>query len=159
MGHYVNSCPIRWKVLTVITSGENVQIFFLVRQDFTYLEEIVVSKILGFLDLQCGFSQWYWKHQTWIFDCFLIRSLLKFWRKLEGNSTEQFKTLFQVTVSYLAGGKGSGIFEDPNPVQSRQRMNPPGGKTSDIFGSPVPASPVRAHPNKPKVFVLLWKWV
>uniref|UniRef100_K7F618 Jupiter microtubule associated homolog 2 n=1 Tax=Pelodiscus sinensis TaxID=13735 RepID=K7F618_PELSI len=52
------------------------------------------------------------------------------------------------------GGKGSGIFEDPNPIQSRQRMNPPGGKTSDIFGSPVPTSPVRAHPNKPKVFVM-----
>lgn len=34
-------------------------------------------------------------------------------------------------------------------------MNPPGGKTSDIFGSPVSTSVVRAHPNKPKVFVLL----
>lgn len=55
----------------------------------------------------------------------------------------------------LAGGKESGIFEDSSSAQPRPRMNPPGGKTSDIFGSPVPTSVVRAHPNKPKVFVLL----
>lgn len=62
--------------------------------------------------------------------------------------------LLQVTYSYnnLAGGKESGIFEEPSPLQARQRTNPPGGKTSDIFGSPVPANVVRAHPNKPKVF-------
>ncbi|NXL63382.1 JUPI2 protein, partial [Chordeiles acutipennis] len=53
------------------------------------------------------------------------------------------------------GGKESGIFEDSSSAQPRPRMNPPGGKTSDIFGSPVSASVVRAHPNKPKVFVLL----
>jgi len=55
----------------------------------------------------------------------------------------------------LAGGKESGIFEDSSSTQPRPRMNPPGGKTSDIFGSPVSTSVVRAHPNKPKVFVLL----
>ncbi|KFQ68762.1 Hematological and neurological expressed 1-like, partial [Phaethon lepturus] len=53
------------------------------------------------------------------------------------------------------GGKESGIFEDSSSAQPRPRMNPPGGKTSDIFGSPVSTSVVRAHPNKPKVFVLL----
>uniref|UniRef100_A0A8C3UVS0 Jupiter microtubule associated homolog 2 n=1 Tax=Catharus ustulatus TaxID=91951 RepID=A0A8C3UVS0_CATUS len=53
------------------------------------------------------------------------------------------------------GGKESGIFEDSSSAQPRPRMNPPGGKTSDIFGSPVSPSIVRAHPNKPKVFVLL----
>lgn len=50
-----------------------------------------------------------------------------------------------------AGGKASGIFEEPSPVQARQRLNPPGGKTSDIFGSPVTATSPLAHPNKPKV--------
>uniref|UniRef100_A0A8C0A122 Jupiter microtubule associated homolog 2 n=1 Tax=Anas zonorhyncha TaxID=75864 RepID=A0A8C0A122_9AVES len=52
------------------------------------------------------------------------------------------------------GGKESGIFEDSGTAQPRPRMNPPGGKTSDIFGSPVSTNVVRAHPNKPKVFVL-----
>ena len=50
-----------------------------------------------------------------------------------------------------AGGKGSGIFDESMPVQTRQRLNPPGGKTSDIFGSPVTAASPLAHPNKPKV--------
>lgn len=49
------------------------------------------------------------------------------------------------------GGKGSGIFDESTPVQTRQRLNPPGGKTSDIFGSPVTATAPSAHPNKPKV--------
>ncbi|CAN8192327.1 unnamed protein product [Coccothraustes coccothraustes] len=53
------------------------------------------------------------------------------------------------------GGKESGIFEDSSSAQPRPRLNPPGGKTSDIFGSPVSPNIVRAHPNKPKVFVLL----
>uniref|UniRef100_A0A8C0A1S3 Jupiter microtubule associated homolog 2 n=1 Tax=Anas zonorhyncha TaxID=75864 RepID=A0A8C0A1S3_9AVES len=53
------------------------------------------------------------------------------------------------------GGKESGIFEDSGTAQPRPRMNPPGGKTSDIFGSPVSTNVVRAHPNKPKVFVML----
>uniref|UniRef100_A0A8B9W4Q1 Jupiter microtubule associated homolog 2 n=1 Tax=Anas zonorhyncha TaxID=75864 RepID=A0A8B9W4Q1_9AVES len=51
------------------------------------------------------------------------------------------------------GGKESGIFEDSGTAQPRPRMNPPGGKTSDIFGSPVSTNVVRAHPNKPKVFL------
>ncbi|NXS40523.1 JUPI2 protein, partial [Balaeniceps rex] len=49
-------------------------------------------------------------------------------------------------------GKSSHLLQHDWP---RPRMNPPGGKTSDIFGSPVSTSVVRAHPNKPKVFVLL----
>lgn len=54
-----------------------------------------------------------------------------------------------------AGGKGSGIFDESMPVQTRQRLNPPGGKTSDIFGSPVTAASPLAHPNKAKDHVLL----
>ncbi|XP_054570563.1 jupiter microtubule associated homolog 2 isoform X2 [Eptesicus fuscus] len=54
-----------------------------------------------------------------------------------------------------SGGKGSGIFEESMPVHTRQRLNPPGGKTSDIFGSPVTAALPLAHPNKPKDHVLL----
>ncbi|XP_015315704.1 jupiter microtubule associated homolog 2 isoform X1 [Bos indicus] len=53
------------------------------------------------------------------------------------------------------GGKGSGIFDESGPVQTRPRLNPPGGKTSDIFGSPVAAASPTAHPNKPKDHVLL----
>ena len=53
---------------------------------------------------------------------------------------------------FSAGGKGSGIFDESTPVQTRQRLNPPGGKTSDIFGSPVAATSPMAHPNKPKVW-------
>ncbi|KAF7243062.1 hypothetical protein EYD10_10736 [Varanus komodoensis] len=50
----------------------------------------------------------------------------------------------------LSGGKESGIFEGNKPNPSRQLTNPPGGKTSNIFGSPQPASTTKAHPNKPK---------
>lgn len=48
------------------------------------------------------------------------------------------------------GGKGSGIFESPVPQQPPQRLNPPGGKTSNIFGSPMTIAAPLAHPNKPK---------
>nr|XP_012599025.1 hematological and neurological expressed 1-like protein [Microcebus murinus] len=54
-----------------------------------------------------------------------------------------------------AGGKGSGIFDESAPVQTRQHLNPPGGKTSDIFGSPITATSRLAHPNKPKDHVFL----
>ncbi|KAH0631864.1 hypothetical protein JD844_019747, partial [Phrynosoma platyrhinos] len=47
-------------------------------------------------------------------------------------------------------GKDSGIFEDHKPNPSHQLANPPGGKTSDIFGSAQPSCTVKAHPNKPK---------
>ncbi|KAG8506340.1 Jupiter microtubule associated-2 [Galemys pyrenaicus] len=53
------------------------------------------------------------------------------------------------------GGKGSGIFEDSTPLQTRQRLNPPGGKTSDIFGAPVAATAPLAHPNKPKDHIFM----
>ncbi|KAF7471263.1 Hypothetical predicted protein [Marmota monax] len=59
------------------------------------------------------------------------------------------------SVIVSAGGKGSGIFDESTPVQTRQRLNPPGGKTSDIFGSPVTATSPLAHPNKPKDHVFL----
>uniref|UniRef100_A0A8C5VXH0 Jupiter microtubule associated homolog 2 n=1 Tax=Microcebus murinus TaxID=30608 RepID=A0A8C5VXH0_MICMU len=52
-------------------------------------------------------------------------------------------------------GKGSGIFDESAPVQTRQHLNPPGGKTSDIFGSPITATSRLAHPNKPKDHVFL----
>ncbi|VFV31270.1 hematological and neurological [Lynx pardinus] len=58
-------------------------------------------------------------------------------------------------VIVSTGGKGSGIFDESTPVQTRQRLNPPGGKTSDIFGSPVAATSPSAHPNKPKDHVFL----
>lgn len=58
----------------------------------------------------------------------------------------------QCSVIISAGGKGSGIFDESTPVQTRQHLNPPGGKTSDIFGSPVTATSRLAHPNKPKVW-------
>ena len=54
------------------------------------------------------------------------------------------------TLLVSAGGKGSGIFDESGPMQTRPRLNPPGGKTSDIFGSPVAAASPTAHPNKPK---------
>lgn len=57
------------------------------------------------------------------------------------------------TLLVSAGGKGSGIFDESGPVQTRPRLNPPGGKTSDIFGSPVAAASPTAHPNKPKVWM------
>ncbi|KAJ8793478.1 hypothetical protein J1605_019312 [Eschrichtius robustus] len=47
-------------------------------------------------------------------------------------------------------GKGSGIFDESTPVQTRQRLNPAGGKTSDIFGSPVAAASPMAHPTNPR---------
>lgn len=56
------------------------------------------------------------------------------------------------SVIVSTGGKGSGIFDESTPVHTRQRLNPPGGKTSDIFGSPVSATLPVAHPNKPKVW-------
>ncbi|KAK7801922.1 hypothetical protein U0070_005909 [Myodes glareolus] len=63
--------------------------------------------------------------------------------------------LVHCAVTVSTGGKGSGIFDASTPVQTRQRLNPPGGKTSDIFGSPVTATAPLAHPNKPKDHVLL----
>lgn len=48
------------------------------------------------------------------------------------------------------GGKTSGIFRDPDPVQSSVRHNPPGGKGSDIFGDAQMTTSPKAHPNKPK---------
>ncbi|XP_049988514.1 jupiter microtubule associated homolog 2-like, partial [Alexandromys fortis] len=67
--------------------------------------------------------------------------------------TEEPKNITKRTIT--AGGKGSGIFDASTPVQTRQRLNPPGGKTSDIFGSPVTATTPLEHPNKPKDHVLL----
>ena len=65
--------------------------------------------------------------------------------------TEEPKNITKQTIP--AGGKGSGIFNASTPVQTRQRVNPPGWKTSDIFGSPVTATAPLA--NKPKDHVLL----
>ncbi|XP_073350976.1 jupiter microtubule associated homolog 2 [Pagrus major] len=51
------------------------------------------------------------------------------------------------------GGRTSGIFGEPAPPTQAQRTMPPGGLTSDIFGSAESApgqSPSRGHPNKPK---------
>ncbi|XP_010743394.3 jupiter microtubule associated homolog 2 [Larimichthys crocea] len=51
------------------------------------------------------------------------------------------------------GGKSSGIFGEPEPPAQPQRLNPPGGQTSNIFGAAESApvqSPNRSHPNKPK---------
>ncbi|XP_039980070.1 jupiter microtubule associated homolog 2 [Xiphias gladius] len=51
------------------------------------------------------------------------------------------------------GGKSSGIFGDPEPPAQPQRPIPPGGSTSNIFGTAEIApvqSPNRSHPNKPK---------
>uniref|UniRef100_A0AAQ4P9F1 Jupiter microtubule associated homolog 2 n=1 Tax=Gasterosteus aculeatus aculeatus TaxID=481459 RepID=A0AAQ4P9F1_GASAC len=51
------------------------------------------------------------------------------------------------------GGKSSGIFGDPEPQTRQQRHKPPGGQTSNIFGAAesAPAQTVnRMHPNKPK---------
>ncbi|XP_054615486.1 jupiter microtubule associated homolog 2 [Dunckerocampus dactyliophorus] len=51
------------------------------------------------------------------------------------------------------GGKSSGIFGEPQPPVQPQRPVPPGGPTSNIFGSAENAalqSPSRSHPNKPK---------
>nr|XP_057904329.1 jupiter microtubule associated homolog 2 [Doryrhamphus excisus] len=51
------------------------------------------------------------------------------------------------------GGKSSGIFGEPESPVQPQRPAPPGGPTSNIFGSggnAVLQSPSRSHPNKPK---------
>ncbi|OCT61653.1 hypothetical protein XELAEV_18047682mg [Xenopus laevis] len=54
------------------------------------------------------------------------------------------------TNGLKAGGKPSGIFQEPSPVQAAPRANLPGGKGSGIFGNgKLPTSP-KAHPNKPK---------
>lgn len=71
--------------------------------------------------------------------------------KVEGG-TRQLSWVSHCYVIVSTGGKGSGIFDESTPVQTRQRLNPPGGKTSDIFGSPVAATSPLAHPNKPKVW-------
>uniref|UniRef100_UPI0037E93921 jupiter microtubule associated homolog 2 n=1 Tax=Semicossyphus pulcher TaxID=241346 RepID=UPI0037E93921 len=51
------------------------------------------------------------------------------------------------------GGKSSGIFGEPVAPAQPQRPVPPGGPTSNIFGAAERApvlSPSRGHPNKPK---------
>lgn len=51
------------------------------------------------------------------------------------------------------GGKTSGIFGEPYAPLQPQKPIPPGGPTSNIFGSGDTApvqSPSRGHPNKPK---------
>ncbi|KAM5151955.1 jupiter microtubule associated homolog 2 isoform 2-T2 [Mantella aurantiaca] len=48
------------------------------------------------------------------------------------------------------GGKTSGIFQGPGPVQATSKQNPPGGKASDIFGDAQLTTSPKAHPNKPK---------
>lgn len=51
------------------------------------------------------------------------------------------------------GGKSSGIFGEPEPAAQPQRPIPPGGHTSNIFGAGESApvqSQNRSHPNKPK---------
>uniref|UniRef100_H2S9N6 Jupiter microtubule associated homolog 2 n=1 Tax=Takifugu rubripes TaxID=31033 RepID=H2S9N6_TAKRU len=56
------------------------------------------------------------------------------------------------------GGKTSGIFGESEPPAQPQRNMPPGGQTSNIFGGPEKApvqSPSRGHPNKPKISVEL----
>uniref|UniRef100_A0A3P9KUY2 Jupiter microtubule associated homolog 2 n=1 Tax=Oryzias latipes TaxID=8090 RepID=A0A3P9KUY2_ORYLA len=51
------------------------------------------------------------------------------------------------------GGKSSGIFGDPEPPAKPQRSAPPGGPSSNIFGGGDGSSAQnqpRSHPNKPK---------
>uniref|UniRef100_A0A3Q1B967 Jupiter microtubule associated homolog 2 n=2 Tax=Amphiprion ocellaris TaxID=80972 RepID=A0A3Q1B967_AMPOC len=51
------------------------------------------------------------------------------------------------------GGKSSGIFGEPEAPAQPRRPVPPGGPTSNIFGAAESASvqsPSRSHPNKPK---------
>ncbi|KAG7505918.1 hypothetical protein JOB18_042649 [Solea senegalensis] len=51
------------------------------------------------------------------------------------------------------GGKSSGIFGEPEPAAQPQRPVPPGGTSSLGFGAAGSApdqSPKRSHPNKPK---------
>lgn len=60
-----------------------------------------------------------------------------------------------IFVILHVGGRTSGIFGDPEPPAQAQRTMPPGGLTSNIFGSAESApgqSPSRGHPNKPKVW-------
>ncbi|XP_056263001.1 jupiter microtubule associated homolog 2 [Pseudoliparis swirei] len=54
------------------------------------------------------------------------------------------------------GGKSSGIFGDPEPPARQQRHKAPGGPASDIFGA-AESAPVlsRSHPNKPKDYLSL----
>uniref|UniRef100_A0A3Q3WN22 Uncharacterized protein n=1 Tax=Mola mola TaxID=94237 RepID=A0A3Q3WN22_MOLML len=52
------------------------------------------------------------------------------------------------------GGKTSGIFGEPESSAQPQKNVPPGGPSSNIFGATESApvqSPSRSHPNKPKV--------
>ncbi|KAM4634409.1 jupiter microtubule associated homolog 2 isoform 2-T2 [Polymixia lowei] len=51
------------------------------------------------------------------------------------------------------GGKSSGIFGDAVAPAQQQKPGPPGGPSSNIFGgaeSSSVQSPTRSHPNKPK---------
>ncbi|XP_051245368.1 jupiter microtubule associated homolog 2 [Dicentrarchus labrax] len=52
------------------------------------------------------------------------------------------------------GGKSSGIFGEPEPPAQSQRPIPPGGQSSNIFGVAESCKPAqsssRGHPNKPK---------
>ncbi|KAG2455570.1 JUPI2 protein, partial [Polypterus senegalus] len=50
----------------------------------------------------------------------------------------------------FTGGKDSGIFKEPESGQQQTRSQPPGGKTSNIFGGSEASSVPRIHPNKPK---------
>lgn len=64
------------------------------------------------------------------------------------------ENLTHVLAVLYVGGKSSGIFGDPEPPAQPQRPIPPGGSTSNIFGTAEIApvqSPNRSHPNKPKV--------
>lgn len=54
------------------------------------------------------------------------------------------------------GGKSSGIFGEPHTQAQPQKPVPPGGPSSNIFGGPEPTpqqSPVRGQANKPKEIV------
>ncbi|KAM4026179.1 jupiter microtubule associated homolog 2 isoform 2-T2 [Anomaloglossus baeobatrachus] len=67
-----------------------------------------------------------------------------------GGSSCIFGNSEEVSAPKRQGGKTSGIFQDPAPVHSPARQNPPGGKVSGIFSeAQLPTSP-KAHPNKPK---------
>ena len=64
------------------------------------------------------------------------------------------QNLKQILAMFYVGGKSSGIFGEPELPAQAQRPMPPGGSTSNIFGSAESApvqSPSRSHPNKPKV--------
>lgn len=54
------------------------------------------------------------------------------------------------TLLVSAGGKGSGIFDESGPVQTRPRLNPPGARPVTFSGPPsLPPHP-RRNLNKPK---------